>query len=66
MTKTQWRVTIIKANNPDVHWDLPAGNSKKKHKGKQMDISNRNEENNDDQQSSVEVCLSQLSIERPP
>jgi hypothetical protein len=58
-------MTLGKANNPDVHWDLPAENSKKKHKGRQMETSNRNEENNDDQQSSVEVSLSQLSIERP-
>jgi hypothetical protein len=66
MTKTRWCVTIIKAKNPDVNWDLPVKNSKKKHKGKQRDTSNRNEENNNDQQSSVEARLSQLSIERPP
>jgi hypothetical protein len=57
MTKTQWRVTIIKANNPDVKWDLTVKNSKKKHKGKQMDTSDRNEENSDYQQSSLETRL---------
>ena len=65
MTETQWRVTIIDANNPDVNWDLPVENSKKKHKGKRRDTSDRNEENNNNQQSSVEARLLQLSIERP-
>jgi hypothetical protein len=57
MTEAQWRVTIINANNPDVHWDHPVENSKKKHKGKQMDTSDRNEENSDYQQSSLETRL---------
>jgi hypothetical protein len=65
MTEIQWRVTIIKANNPDVNWDHPVKNSKKKHKGKQRDTSDHNEENNDEQQSSLEVRLPQFFIQKP-